>query len=540
MEKLGFIIIFARFYIFLTQFMSSFREIKETHLLDAAEPLMTNGSTCLCYKVKVYDRWQFVKRLRPELEKDLRYVNLFRKEFAVGSKLSHPNLISYNELETSDEGLIILQDFVEGRTLAHILKDEPGYFKHHGRTEKFARQMFSVLDYLHSHQVLHLDLKPDNVMITRVNEDVKVLDLGFCRTDSFTSSEGMTEGFDAPEQKSGDVADARTDLYAVGRLLEEIEKAQGEKLPSTCHELMLRCLKKKPEDRPQHAADCLKVLQAERRTWWKVVVGVAVLSVLTGFFLFYQLQHKAEWNDHCCHLRVLSEQELTCEVTGWDNAEGANMMVPATSVYRGKEYRVVAITDTAMVHCQDVETVFLPEGLERIGERSFNHCEMIETLNLPNSLTQWGDGCFACCYGLKNLRLPDSLQVLPPRAFHACTSLTHVEIPEGVTRIGTDCFVADSALVSVSLPSKLEILDRGVFFLCRQLTEITLPAKLKSIGDYAFYGCDNLTQITCLALDPPSVLECFQKKEIVLRVPSESIEKYRNHPVWGQMRVENL
>ncbi len=520
--------------------MSTFREIKETHLLDAAEPLTTNGSTCLCYKVKVYDQWQFVKRLRPELERDQRYVNLFRKEFAVGSKLSHPNLISYNELETSKEGLIMLQDFVEGRTLTQILRDEPAYFKQPGRSEKFARQILSVLDYLHSHQVLHLDLKPDNVMITRVNEDVKVLDLGFCRTDSFTSSEGMTEGFDAPEQTGGGITDARTDLFAIGRLLNEIEKAQGEKLPSPCHELMLRCLKEKPEDRPQHAADCLKMLQSGQRTSWSVAVSVVMLAILIGVFLFNQIQRKAEWNDHGCHLRVFSEQELTCEVMGWDNSDGANMMVPATSIFKGKEYRVIAITDSAMAHCLDVETVFLPEGLERIGERTFNHCEQIETLNLPNSLTQWGDACFSACYGLKNLRLPDSLQVLPPRAFHACTSLTHIEIPEGVTRIGTDCFVADSALVSVSLPSTLEILDRGVFFLCRRLTEITLPAQLRSIGDYAFFGCDNLAQISCLALDPPSVLECFPKEEIVLKVPSESIEKYKNHPVWGQMRVEIL
>lgn len=519
--------------------MSTFREINETHLLDAAEPLITNGSTCLCYKVRVYDRWQFVKRLRPELEKDLRYVNLFKKEFAVGSKLSHPNLISYNELETSEEGMIMLQDFVEGRTLSQILKEDAAFFKNKEKLRKFAVQILSVLDYLHSHQVLHLDLKPDNVMITRVNEDVKLLDLGFCRTDSFTTSEGMTDGYSAPEQMGDGVTDVRTDLFAFGRLLDEIKKAQGEKLPSVYHELMLQCLKPKPGDRPQHAADCLKMLQPEHR-WWKVAVCMVVALGLIGGLLFHQMQQVAEWDDHCCHLRVLSEQEKTCEILGWNNAEGNNMMVPATSVFKGQEYRVVAISDSAMAHCLEVETVFLPEGIKRIGERTFNHCEQIETLNLPNSLTQWGDGCFSACYALKNLRLPDSLQVLSARAFHACTSLTHIEIPEGVTRIGTDCFVADSALVSVKLPSTVEILDRGVFFLCRQLPEITLPATLKSIGDYAFYECDNLAQITCLAAIPPSVLDCFSKEDIVLKVPSESLENYRKHPVWGRLIVQEL
>lgn len=95
--------------------MSVFREVSETHLLETAEPLATNGSTCLCYKVKLYDRWQFIKRLRPELESNSRYVSLFTKEYMVGSRLSHPNLVSYNEMDTSDEGVMMLLDYVEAR-----------------------------------------------------------------------------------------------------------------------------------------------------------------------------------------------------------------------------------------------------------------------------------------------------------------------------------------------------------------------------------------------------------------------------------------
>ena len=210
---------------------------------------------------------------------------------------------------------------------------------------------------------------------------------------------------------------------------------------------------------------------------------------------------------------------------------GVNLLSPCTE------------SNVTLAHKRYVEQypyMFTPMEPDEQVAHFKKHCEQIETLNLPNSLTQWGDGCFSACYALKNLRLPDSLQVLSARAFHACTSLTHIEIPEGVTRIGTDCFVADSALVSVKLPSTVEILDRGVFFLCRQLPEITLPATLKSIGDYAFYECDNLAQITCLAAIPPSVLDCFSKEDIVLKVPSESLENYRKHPVWGRLIVQEL
>lgn len=208
--------------------MSVFREVSETHLLETAEPLMTNGSTCLCYKVKIYDRWQFVKRLRPELEGNSRYVSLFTKEYMVGSRLSHPNLVRYNEMETSDEGVMMMLDYVEGMTLEQKLEEEPRYFAHPHNLQRFCSQVLSCLDYLHSQQVLHLDLKPGNIMITRVNNDVKLIDLGFCRTDCFTGSEGKTHGFDASEQADNVDAqvDARTDIYAFGRILQEIAKSQ--------------------------------------------------------------------------------------------------------------------------------------------------------------------------------------------------------------------------------------------------------------------------------------------------------------------------
>lgn len=536
--------------------MSIFREIKKTHLLESAEPLSANGSTCLCYKVKVYDQWQFVKRLKPELQNDQRYIALFRKEFEVGSKLDHPNLVSYNKIEESDEGLMMFLDYVEGRTLAEVLIKEPDYFSSNNRLSRFSIQVLSALDYMHSHQVLHLDLKPENIMITRINEDVKILDLGFCRTDCFTSTEGMTEGFNAPEQASTDkLVDTRTDLYAFGKILEKIEQSQEKKLPQIFHQLMLRCIEENPDKRPQSATDALKSLQKHNKLIQKICLSTLFfIALFVGLWSYeptrealkYQLRHLNfrgyQWSDHGCRMRIISDKEMTCEVVGFDPNESciSNLLVPASSDFNGHTYHVITIADTAMIDNQLIKTVFLPEGIKRVGERAFNHCHFIETLNLPSSLTQFGDGCFSLCSGLKNLHLPDSIKVLAARSFHGCASLTSIEIPEGVTRIGTDCFVADSSLVLVSLPSTLEIIDRGVFFLCKSIPSITLPASLNSIGDYAFYDCDALKEVICMAETPPSILDCFSNYDITLKVPEKTIEKYREHPIWGRFNVIDL
>jgi serine/threonine-protein kinase len=129
--------------------------------------------------------------------------------------LEHPHLVRYLSLD----GDSILMEYVDGETLSQRIASNPGYFKNHKNTDKFIRQLLDVVGYLHSHQVLHLDLKPDNILLTRINHDVKLIDLGCCYTDAFQDTTGHSEGFAAPEQLAGQSVDVRTDIYAIGRIL---------------------------------------------------------------------------------------------------------------------------------------------------------------------------------------------------------------------------------------------------------------------------------------------------------------------------------
>ena len=86
------------------------------------------------------------------------------------------------------DGDNILMEYVDGETLAQRLTKNPDYFSNQRHKDKFVRQLLSALQYLHSHQVLHLDLKPDNILLTHIDDDVKLIDLGFCRTDAFVDT----------------------------------------------------------------------------------------------------------------------------------------------------------------------------------------------------------------------------------------------------------------------------------------------------------------------------------------------------------------
>ena len=540
--------------------MSVFREVEELHLLDAAEPLPSNGSTCLCYKLKIHDRWQFVKRLKPELAHNARYISLFTKEFMVGSALNHPNIVQYNEMETTDDGVMMMLDYVEGKTLAEILETNPGYFAERKNLERFCFQLLSALQYMHSHQVLHLDLKPDNVMITRVDDDVKLLDLGFCRTDTYTDTEGKTLGFDAPEQKDGDSTlkvDARTDIYGFGRLLEEINnalsKSKNKTLPTKYVSLMKQCLDKDPKNRPQHACDCERYLRrgSVLRITTAIVASAVIAIVMlvwlhepTRNSLFYSMRHFQtkgyNWIAYGCKMHILSDEEKTCEVVGWsiDFDGNPNVMMPSESSFFGRDYKVQGIADKAFDDCDDMETVFLPEGLISIGPRAFRNCDGLNLVNIPNSVKQLGDEVFSGCKNLHTVFLSKQLTALPEHAFVDCYSLRSIVLPEGIVQIGVDCFVSDTSLVEISLPQSLRRIDRGVFFNCTSLQQITLPSNLETIGEYCFYGCTSLTDVYCQSATPPVAVESFDRKDIRIHVPVGSEDAYRQNTYWKNFTIE--
>ena len=185
---------------------------------ESLEPLEVQGATCDTFRVKLFGKLHFLKRLKQEYANDIRYQEAFRKEFETGYRLEHPHLVRY--ISYSDNG--ILMEYVDGETLTQRLACQPDYFNNRKNTDKFIHQLLDVVGYLHSHQVLHLDLKPDNILLTRISDDVKLIDLGCCYTDTFTDTTGHTNSFAAPEQLSTNICELsiQTDIYAIGKIIE--------------------------------------------------------------------------------------------------------------------------------------------------------------------------------------------------------------------------------------------------------------------------------------------------------------------------------
>ena len=278
---------------------------------EAIEQMDTQGATCDTFRVKLYGKLHFLKRLKPEYAGDIRYQEALRKEFETGYRLEHPNLVRYLSLDKDG----ILMEYVDGETLSQRLTKNPDYFKQRKNTDKLVRQLLSVLGYLHSHQVLHLDLKPDNILLTHINDDVKLIDLGFCYTDTFADTQGHTNAFAAPEQLStprslnlskGPSLTTKTDIYAFGKILELLPDH------SIYNKVIARCTAERPEDRYQSVEEILHTINHQRRYFlWVATIVFCVAMFSVGLVLLTHQKNEPAAIEKMVVDSVVTEQQDT-------------------------------------------------------------------------------------------------------------------------------------------------------------------------------------------------------------------------------------
>ena len=250
---------------------------------EAVEQLETQGATCDTFRVKLYGKLHFLKRLKPAFSGDIRYREALRKEFETGYRLEHPNLVRYISFDDDS----ILMEYVDGESLSQCLATHPDYFRKQKNADKFVRQLLEAVGYLHSHQVLHLDLKPDNILLTRINDDVKLTDLGCCYADAYPDTTGHTDAFAAPEQLTGREVDVRTDIYAIGRILECLPDHHK------YNKVIARCTADNPAERYQAISDLREALSARRmHIFWSILTFLVVVMSI-GYFLFTGRQQQA-------------------------------------------------------------------------------------------------------------------------------------------------------------------------------------------------------------------------------------------------------
>jgi len=176
------------------------------------------------------DRIVAIKTLRADLARDQIFQARFRREAQSAASLNHPSIVAvYDTGEDMATGVpvpYIVMEYVDGRTVRDLLQE--GHRLLPERSLEIIDGVLRALDYSHQAGIVHRDIKPGNVMVTR-NGDIKVMDFGIARamsdaqaTMTQTAQVIGTAQYLSPEQARGERVDSRSDLYSTGCLLYEL------------------------------------------------------------------------------------------------------------------------------------------------------------------------------------------------------------------------------------------------------------------------------------------------------------------------------
>lgn len=221
----------------------------------------------------------------------------FHREARAISALNHPHICTLYDVGPD----YLIMELVEGETLASRLKRGKISIE---QSIDYAAQIADALTAAHAKGIIHRDLKPGNIMLTK--SGVKVLDFGLAKSPlddtNITASHVVmgTPAYMAPEQREGKPCDARTDIFALGLVLQEMTRTKLEKLPPQLMHIIERCLALDPDSRWHAAADLKLELEwiakrtasnpahASRASRWIWIAGVASVIVVGilgwGFF----------------------------------------------------------------------------------------------------------------------------------------------------------------------------------------------------------------------------------------------------------------
>jgi eukaryotic-like serine/threonine-protein kinase len=188
---------------------------------------IARGGTAQVYLARdlLLDRPVALKVLFPELSSDSSFVERFRREAQAAANLSHPNIVPVFDWGESDRTYFIVMEHIDGEPLSSIIRNQaplPAM-----RAAAIGGDIAKALSYAHRHGVVHRDVKPGNVLITRDGQ-VKVADFGIARavgSDDSVTQTGLVMGtatYFSPEQAQGLGVDGRSDVYSLGVVLYEM------------------------------------------------------------------------------------------------------------------------------------------------------------------------------------------------------------------------------------------------------------------------------------------------------------------------------
>ncbi len=241
----------------------------------AMPELLAVTSSSKLYRVRKAGKYFIIKTVKDDSGQSLA---LLQREYELSLGKSHPNIVNIFTFEQSTVvGPGIVMEYVDGRTLAEYIAENPSC----ASRKRVFKQLLQAVSYIHRCGLVHNDIKPENIIITRSDDDVKLIDFGLADSDAYYLARtlGCTRAYASPElvaQKSS--IDSRSDIYSLGVIMKELFGNRYSRISA-------RCLHLEVEKRYRNADELLSAIQHRNRPWF-IALSI-VVAVIISLPLFY-------------------------------------------------------------------------------------------------------------------------------------------------------------------------------------------------------------------------------------------------------------
>ena len=439
---------------------------------------------------------------------------------------------------SANNTIYIIMEYVDGDTLTKYIEKKGGKLTPQ-EAIRVLEPIANALQTLHERQIVHRDVKPDNIMLYRDTLKGVLLDFGAARVaDDSTmsrSSAVVSQGYAPPEQYNMSLLDGRIDQHALAATLLHVltgkrppdvmeRMVQAGATPSICNAnpqvnaateaVIYRGMSIKAADRYpsirefwdalQKAVFQNKVCKTKTRktkadkTSPVKAIAVALSVAIAGGALAYFVPRTQMWHK-------AFEPETITVVSSNIGEKDEDIQVSETPKITVAQEE--ASTREPLVTAEPTVEPTIEPTAEPTVEPT------IEPTPTATSTPDPYAGIFS--YSIQKDDTicidqyigSDTYVVVPAEiggrkvsaigaeAFRSCEDVTHIAIPDTITSIGKYAFKDCSLLTSITIPERVTTIANSAFSGCDSLNNITIPDNVISIDDFAFYECDNLTNI---------------------------------------------
>ena len=477
------------------------------------------------------------------------YKAKFIKEAQTIAKLKHPNIIPIFDVFEENNTAYYAMEYIEGESLNAKVKREGALAE--DRAVKYIRDVASALRYIHNRNIMHLDVKPANIMLSKEDDCAVLIDFGLSKQydnagkQTSATPVGISHGYAPMEQyQEGGVSTFSpvTDIYSLGATLYYLvtgrvpaeaatigENGIGELprlLSANVRNAITNAMSYWRKERPQsidiflamfdetttdndvrdvkEADDTTKIGEAET-----VVTSEPVTPELTP------VTPKSDYDD--IYIKPKKSGEKSEKTKKRKSRWWIWLLI---LIIGGAGFYVLYERDTPHNNTEIWYTSVDGNIVEPYDSSAFDANIVSNTytngkgvIKFDGDVTSIGEEAFSECDNLTSVNIPDSVTTIENYAFYDCDSLTSVTIPDSVTTIGNLAFIDCDSLQEFKGKFATEdgrslIMDNFMIAYANASgTTYTIPDSVTTIGYAKFYNCDRLTSVNI----PDSVTEIGNK-----------------------------